>query len=147
MKTILLASALALATLTVTAKTNSNSSKKVSFNTSKSFQQQFGDVENVAWSPAADHMTKATFTSEGETVTAFFNKEGEFVATTVNRSIDELPLKLKTSIRGYAKDAQVVEIVELQNDSEHAFYVKINTGAGEKILKGYNNGYLRTTNL
>jgi len=146
MKTILLASVLALATFTVTAKSN-NSFKKVSYSTLKSFQQQFGEVENVAWSSAADHMTRATFTSEGETVTAFFNNEGEFVATTVNRAIDELPLKLRNNIKGYAKDAQVVEIVELQGDTEQAYFVKLRTDAGEKILKGYSNGYLRPTSL
>ena len=73
--------------------------------------------------------------------------EGEFVATTVNRGIDELPLKLRSNIKGYAKDAQVIEIVELQGDTEHAYFVKLRTDGGEKILKGYGNGYLRQTSL
>jgi hypothetical protein len=146
MKTILLASVLAIASLTATAKSN-NSSKKVSFSTLQSFQLQFGEVKSVAWSEAPEHMMKATFNSDGETVTAFFNEEGDFIATTVNRSIDELPLKLRTSINNAAKDAQIVEIVELQGDTDHAFYVKVRSGAGEKILKGYSNGYLRPTSL
>jgi hypothetical protein len=141
MKTIFIAAALALTTMSVSA--NKTSAKdRVSVKATSSFQNEFGRVDNVTWSPAANNMLRATFTQNDETVNAFFDQKGEYVATTIALTKDQLPSKLRAAISKQIKDGVVTEALEMQSDDEIAYYVKVYADGSEKLYKGSSTGTL-----
>ncbi len=78
--------------------TNSFAQDKTPAIVAKSFQTSFSDAKEVNWSGAND-LYKAAFTSDGQTIFAFFNAEGNLVASARDVSLLQLPLSLQTDLR------------------------------------------------
>ena len=144
MKTIILAAALALTSVSVNAD-NHSASKKVSVSVTNSFIKEFGSVEEVIWSTAANNMLRASFIQDDEKVNAFFNENGEFMASTIELAPEKLPSKLKAAINKKVKDAVITEAVQLQGDDQ-AYFVKVYVNGVEKVYKGSSLGALQLVN-
>ena len=142
MKTIILAAALALTSISVNAD-NSTSSKKVTIGATNSFKREFGDVSDVSWSAADNHMFRASFTQDDQKVHAFFNQNGELVATTTELSAQELPAKLRAAISKKETDGIITEALQLQGDDELSYYVKVYVNGVDKLYKGSSLGALQ----
>ena len=144
MKTIILAAALALTSVSVNAD-NHSANKKVSVSVTNAFVKEFGSVEEVTWSNAANHMLRASFIQDDEKVNAFFNENGEFMASTIELAPEKLPSKLKAAINKKVKDAVITEAVQLQGDDQ-AYFVKVYVNGVEKVYKGSSLGALQLVN-
>lgn len=143
MKTLLFAAAMALTTLTASA--NKESSKnKVSFQFSRSFEKEFGRVEDVSWSPSANNMYRAEFTKDGESVSAFFNEQGELVAETVALTPSDLPAKIRVAV---TKKGVPTEAIRLINAAEEAYFVKVYADGKDRIYKAFTSGNLVEVDL
>jgi hypothetical protein len=142
MKTVFVAAALALTTMSVSAN-NKTAQNKVNVVTENSFEETFGKVKDVNWTPAANNMLRATFTQNDETISAFFDQNGAFIASTINRTKDELPAKLRAAINSKEKDGVIIEALELQGDEEQSYYVKVYSNGVEKVYKGSGSGLIQ----
>jgi type II secretory pathway pseudopilin PulG len=141
MKTFLVAAALALTTFsTFSASANNRSKNKVSVSTFQSLQEQFGDISNLNWEPAINKMLRATFTKDGETVSAFFDQRGQLLASTTNVEPAELPGAVKKSLAQKVKEGTITEAIRYQDNDEQAFFIKIVAGNTERLFKCYSEG-------
>ena len=142
MKTILFAAALALTTFS-SAIANKNSGKnKLTVVAANSFENEFGKVEDVNWSTTSTNMLRASFKQENESVSAFFDQSGNYVATTVSRTAESLPAKLRAAISKKEKDGIITEALEFTNDEEQSYYVKVYVNGKEKLYKGNSYGQI-----
>jgi hypothetical protein len=135
MKTLLLAAITALTSLSASAN-NKTAQKKVNITVVKAFESEFGEVQDVSWSNAAQNMLRANFTKDDEKISAFFNQAGEYIATTIERKASDLPAKLKAAINQKIKDCVIIEALEFIDDDEEAYFVKVYNNGTEKLYKG-----------
>lgn len=141
MKTFFVAAALALTTMSATA--NKTAAKdKINSKVTVALQNEFGNVDNITWSNASNNMLRATFTKDDETVSAFFDQKGEFIASTIEISKDALPAKLKAAINKKVKEGVITEALQMQTNEEFAYYVKVYANGSEKVYKGTSAGLL-----
>lgn len=146
MKTIFIAAALAITTISVNAKSNS-ADKQVTYQINESLNREFGDAQDIKWSAASNNLLRANFTSEGEKVNAFFNEDGEYVASTIELSKDKLPASLMAAIDKKFGNIVITEAVALQGTNDEAYFVKAKVNGVEKLLKGYSNGFVKEVSM
>jgi hypothetical protein len=83
------------------------------------FNQDFEAAENVTWEISFEFQ-KATFTQNGQTITAFYNWSNKLVATTQNVDFIELsPLAIKNLLKQYP-DHIISSIIKY--DDGHTVY-------------------------
>ncbi len=110
------------------------------------FTEQFGQVKDVTWQPCKDHATqvvKAIFKMDDEEVTAFFNADGELIATTVSLEKSQLPMRLRQALEKELNGMTIDELFHVDAPDENAYYVAVNSTDGKKVYRGYANGHLR----
>lgn len=135
MKTLFVAAVLALTSLSASA-TKNNAQKKVNITVIKAFESEFGEVQDVSWSNAAQNMVRANFTQDEEKISAFFQQNGEYIATTIERKPSDLPAKLRASINRKFADGVITEALEFLDNDGSAYFVKIYSNGVEKLYKG-----------
>ncbi len=106
---------------------------------SKSFQNSFSNAEEVSWSGAND-LYRAAFTSAGQTLFAFFDAEGNLVASARDISLLQLPLSLQTDLRKKYKDFTVTNSFEINNEAGTAYYVTVESNFTRLQLKSASYG-------
>ena len=144
MKKIFIAAALALTVISsVNASGVSSANKNVTYKMNESFNREFAYAENVNWTEASNNMMRASFTIDGEKTNAFFNDQGEYLASTVELSQDKLPSKFKAAIEKKYGAVAITEALELQGTDESAYFVRATINGAEKLLKGYSNGFVK----
>jgi hypothetical protein len=146
MKTLLVAAVLALTSLSASANKKS-AQNKVSINTIKSFEREFGEVADVSWTTSAQNMLRANFTKDDEKMSAFFSQSGDYIATTIERKASDLPAKLRAALNQKIKDGVIIEALEFIDDDEAAYFVKVYNNGTEKLYKGTALGLIKEVNF
>ncbi|MES2648511.1 MAG: hypothetical protein V4717_16650 [Bacteroidota bacterium] len=146
MKTILFAAALSLTTFSSAIANKTSKQKTFTVAATHSFEKEFGTVAEVNWSTTATNMLRASFKQDDESVSAFFDQSGNYVATTVNRTAESLPAKLRAAINKKEKDGIITEAVEFTSDDEQSYYVKVYVNGKEKLYKGSSIGQITQVN-
>ena len=148
MKTMLIAAAFMAATFSVSAK-NKTTAATVNYQIAQTFQSEYANAENVEWGTSANNLVRASFTNEGEKVNAFFSQDGEFVASTVELTKDKLPAKLQAAISKKYGNTAITEAISMQknNELDRAYYVKFTVNGIAKLIKGFDNGFLKEVSL
>jgi hypothetical protein len=139
MKTILLSALLAIS-LTAGASGKKDEKQVVTYRTSQNFLNEFGQVDNVKWSTAMNNMTKADFLLEDEPVTAYFDENGEFVASTKAITFEELPRALRSSINNKLPGAQILTVFEMSSRQEKSWFIETIFNNERKLWKGNSFG-------
>lgn len=140
MKKIIIASLVALSTLTAMAAPKKGA-VTVNYKSIQSFEAEFGNVANVAWSCARNNMLRASFVQDEETVSAFFSPNGEYVGSTVTLTADDLPKKLRNNIAARYPGYNLIEAFELRTAEGVSFYTKLQKDGSSVLLKGNAGGY------
>lgn len=98
-----------------------------------SFKQAFASAGNVTWRQlGGEDLYKASFDYNNEKVEAFYNAEGEMVATARYITLKQLPLAVVQSLReNYDTYIPEQEVVEYSDAGETAYYVRL---AGKKAV-------------
>lgn len=143
MKKMFFAVALVLSSFSLMAN-KTDVEKKVNFRFTQSLNQQFDEVYDLQWTSTSGEMMRANFTNgENKKVSAFFNGEGEFVASTTNLKFSELPKKLQTRLQEKMIGLTPVEVVEMESTTEHAYFIKAIVDGKEKLIKGDSYGFFK----
>jgi len=94
MKKLIIAAFIAVAiTGSAFAKPIEVTAETVSYRVLNSFKADFADAENVSWKVDKDFV-KASFILDDEKMEAFYNTDGELLATSKAVAFDKLPKKL-----------------------------------------------------
>ena len=132
MKKILLSAAFALSlvinSLFATGVPDINAKALTAFN------NQFTNATDVEWSSASDFY-KATFLYNSNYVTAYYNTEGDFVATIRNITSSNLPLMLQTKLKNNYSDYWVTNLYELSKNEGTSYYITLENADQKIILK------------
>lgn len=142
MKRYLLAAAFGLVSLASFAN-NGSKSIKAPFAAKERFKEQFGNVKEVAWSEAQGNLIRADFVQEGQSITAFYDKSGEPVATTIAMEKSQLPYRLRLALEKELKGQTIDELFYVDAPEQTAYFFSYNDNGRKKIFKAYDNGSIR----
>lgn len=119
--------------------TNSFAQDKTPTIVSKSFQTSFSNAKEVNWSEVND-LYKAAFISDGQTIFAYFDAEGNLVASARDISLLQLPLSLQTNLRKNYQDYNATNSFEVSNEEGTTYYVTIESNSSKLQLKSTSFG-------
>jgi hypothetical protein len=117
---------------------NSYASDIVSAKALKSFQTTFTTAKDAEW-VVIDKYYKVQFMMNEQTVTAFYNIEGNLLAVTRNISSAQLPLMLLAELKSRSCNQWISDLVEMSNDSGTDYYVTLENADTKTVLKSSNN--------
>lgn len=80
----------------------------------ENFKKEFTGAESVVWKESGDYY-KVSFVFRGNPVEAYFNAEGELVGSARIVQLYELPLNIQTSFTKRFNDADVLDVLEVNN--------------------------------
>jgi hypothetical protein len=90
--------------------------KQASYQAKQQFAADFDNVTNVKWK-RTNYFDEATFTKDGQTMTAFYDYNNQLVGTTEVKAFTNLPVSAQNSINKKYKDYSVQEVI-LFDDNE-----------------------------
>ena len=126
----------------------------VSYQSKEAFNNDFGNLPVSQWE-RLDNFDKATFTEDGQVMSAFYDSDSKLVGTTQNKTFADLPAKAQKFInekyKGYtAGDVLFFDDNEQnetdmflfgsQFDDEDSYFVEISKDNKEIILQVRMNG-------
>lgn len=99
-----------------------NNETSTSYAAQNSFDALYHNAENVTWSNV-DGYHKASFTLEGVKKSAFFNAQGEYVATTQYISGNMLPAATLEKLKNVYKDYTLGEVLLFETNGAQSTYI------------------------
>lgn len=124
--TVLLAAAVTAGAFAAPAKVSS----AILYN----FKNEFKEASDVTWLISRD-FTKAAFTADDTKMEAYYNSNGDIIATSKSIDLDEIPVNAKRSFAKKFVGYNVTEAIRFEGFDEAAYYI---SGENEKesvILK------------
>lgn len=119
--------------------TNSFAQDKTPAIVSEAFQTSFTNTKEVTWTEVND-LYKAAFTSDGQSLYAFFNADGSLVASAREVSLLQLPLSLQNDFRKNYHDYTATNLFEVDNDGGSTYYVTVEGNSAKLQLKSTSYG-------
>jgi hypothetical protein len=98
------------------------------------FNNQFANATDVEWS-AGNDFYKANFLYNNNYVTAYYNTDGDFVATIRNIISANLPLILQTKLKNNYSDYWITNLYELSKNEGTSYYITLENADQKIILK------------
>ena len=78
---------------------------------------------------------KATFSLNGQVLTAYYFSNGDLQAVVRNITSDQLPLNLLTSLRRDYTEYWITDLFEISSNGETTYYVSIENSDKKIVLK------------
>lgn len=119
-------------TTTAIAKDGKNSAAQQSFNTT------FTNAAEVKWT-VSDGLHKVSFSLNGQHAAAFYNEEGELLATTRNITSLQLPIILQASLKKEHNEFWISDLFEIVTEGSTEYYVTLENADQKLILKASPN--------
>jgi len=105
----------------------------------KGFISEFGSVTDVKWS-VKNELLVATFQLNNETVSAWFNEEGEMELMEKIISIDELVPAALRAVQQLEEKAAVTAVTEVYQENQLYYLVKSETATHSVTYKIFTDG-------
>jgi hypothetical protein len=106
----------------------------------KSFSREFVGARNASWEAITDGLYKVTFSYETKDVQAFFDENGNIIATGSIISEEQLPFLVSKSLNSKYNDFAKNEIVEFTMNGETQYLVTVSDVKKAEVLKISNQG-------
>jgi hypothetical protein len=138
MKKIILSLGTMLTLAGSTAFANNNESADAK--AKQTFNSNFTGVSHVMWQ-RENAFEKATFTMNNQVMFAYFDDNGDLVATTRNILSDQLPIHLLTDLKKNYADHWITELFEIATQGETTYYVTLENAEETVVLRSsdFNN--------
>jgi hypothetical protein len=132
MKTIFLSAVFAM--LLATNSLNAAEVAEVNSVVLNAFKKQFANASDVEWSTGSNYY-KASFLYNNNYVYAYYNPEGDFIATTRNISSVNLPMLLQTDLKQKYNNYWISDLYELAKPESTTYYITLENADQKIILK------------
>jgi hypothetical protein len=99
----------------------------------ESFNYRFAGAKNVSWAEESD-LEIATFRFDGLAFFAYFDKQGEWVATARNILSDQLPIPLLLRLKRDYHDFWISGLVEVDSQSGINYFVTLENASKTLML-------------
>ena len=104
-----------------------------------SFEHKFINAENSSWSAVSD-LYRVDFSLQNQTLTAFFNADGELVASSRNIIPMQLPISLNASLEKDFGKYTIASLFEVDEFDEVRYYAKLSNQKSGILLKSTSYG-------
>ncbi|HLX67003.1 MAG TPA: hypothetical protein VKR41_08395 [Puia sp.] len=98
------------------------------------FKKDFTTASNIRWEQK-NNFLKATFSLNGQILTAYYFPNGDLQAVVRNITSDQLPLNLLTSLRRDYTAYWITDLFEISSNGETTYYVSIENSDKKIVLK------------
>lgn len=99
-----------------------------------SFKKEFVSASNIRWEQR-NNFAKATFTMNGQVLTAYYYANGDLQAVVRNITSDQLPINLLTSLRKEYTPFWITDLFEISSDNQTTYYVTVENSDKKIVLK------------
>ena len=100
----------------------------------QAFQNNFSTAKDVEWT-VSENLYKATFTFNGQVVTAFYSADGSQLALSRNIATHQLPVTLQAELKKNYKDYWVSDLFEMNDADGLSYYITVENGDSKVVLK------------
>lgn len=138
MKKIIIMLAIAISSFTAFA-----SDENVSSNVLSSFNKEFAGAKDVQWTTTNSYY-KASFVFNDQFVSAFYQLDGELIATSRNISSLDLPISLQTSLKKNYSKYWISDLFEISTNDGTSYYITLDKADSKVVLKSSGNGNWET---
>ena len=98
------------------------------------FNNQFANATEVEWSAGSDFF-KASFLYNNNYVSAYYNSDGDFMATIRYVSSVNLPLLLQSKLKNDYTGYWISDLYEVSKDSGATYYITLENADQKIVLK------------
>lgn len=98
------------------------------------FRKDFATASNTRWEQTTN-LLKATFTLNGQVLTAYYFPNGDLQAVVRNITSDQLPLNLLRSLRSDYAEYWITDLFEISRNSETTYYVTVENSDKKIVLR------------
>jgi hypothetical protein len=104
-----------------------------------SFQRSFNNATNETWSTVKG-LYRVDFIFEREKVAAFFNENGDLIASSRNVTLLQIPLSLKSDLKKHFHDYEVSSLFEVDKEDGIIYYATIKNYKNQLALESTSSG-------
>lgn len=104
----------------------------------ESLQYSFENVTQASWAKVSD-LYKAEFLFDGQRISAFYNEDGDLVATGRDAETKQMPISLQVDLKNNYKEYTVSKGMEVNMGGEDSYYVTIESAT--RIIHLKSNSY------
>ena len=97
------------------------------------FKKDFATASNIKWEQRSNFL-RATFSFNGQILTAYYFSNGNLQAVVRNITSDQLPINLITSLRHDYADFWITDLFEVSSDGQTTYYVTIENSDKKIVL-------------
>ena len=95
----------------------------------------FANAQFISWK-TTDKYVEASFSQNGELVSAFYNLEGDFIGTKKNVAQETLPMKVKGALQNMYGNYTVTELAEFVDaDNDWNYFAAVHNAKESRIIK------------
>ncbi len=123
----------------VSAKSSYANEEKITAVILQSFKTAFNDATNVTWSKVED-LYKAVFVLDGQTLSVWYNPEGNLIALSRKMNPVQLSLSLQKSLKRRSEGYTLTDLFEIDNDEGISYYAALENNSKKIVLKSTSSG-------
>ena len=114
---------------------------KISYRVAEAFKKEFAGATSVKWEVIRkSDLFQAHFIYNNERINAFFDVEGNLVATGRYVAVANLPLLLRKNMFERYKGYQIKDVVEFVQGDETSYLISVENEKSKLLVHGYING-------
>ncbi len=138
MKKMLLTTLLLVSLITTAL---ASGTKNVDIRVLRSFDASYRDAKNVSWS-LKQSFVQVDFELNGKKLSAYYQPDGELIATSEKISLDDLPVNAKRKFAKKYGSYTVKEALKFVTADEVAYFISAANETGTEIVKVNVAGFL-----
>lgn len=127
------------AILVAFAATNTFAQTKTPSAVEASFKRSFAEAENPSWTVVSP-LFRADFTLNNESLTAFFDADGELVASSRSLKVNQLPIALQFALQKHVGNYTVSSLFEVDRKDGVVYYARVADQRSERLLRSTSYG-------
>ena len=104
------------------------------------FKKDFATASNIRWEQK-NNFLKATFSLNGQILTAYYFTNGDLQAVVRNISSDQLPINLVTSLHRDYTAFWITDLFEMNTEGVTSYYITVENSDMKYVLKSTANGW------
>lgn len=131
-----------LATLLIGTSSFAADDTNVSQTVMNSFQSSFKSATDVNWSVSSSYF-KVSFMMSGQSVSAYYNAEGQMMAMTRIISLNQLPLTLQASLKKKYDGFWISDLFEMANEDGTQYYITLENADTTIVLKSSDTDWMQ----
>ncbi len=98
------------------------------------FKKDFATASDIRWEQKSNFL-KATFSLNGQILTAYYFSNGDLQAVVRNITSDQLPINLLTGLRKDYSEYWITDLFEMSSNGMTTYYVSLENSDKKIVLK------------